>query len=192
MALRRYGRNLGMAFQIVDDLLDFTGDASRSASPRPATCGEGKVTLAVIDLLVDAARAAGASSPRASSRGARPMPPEIAELSGLLRESGAIERAQARARDYAARARVGACDLPRRPAGARSATVPELLSSATADRAPGTRPELRPGAARPHEAHGVGCCVLVSTTGQFWASDRPMGGIVPRHLPDSRKGWTPC
>src|SRR5258708_1286908 len=50
-ALREYGFNLGVAFQIVDDLLDFTGDARAVGKPIGSDLREGKVTLPLIHLL---------------------------------------------------------------------------------------------------------------------------------------------
>src|SRR5205085_9198124 len=50
-ALREYGFNLGIAFQVVDDLLDFTGDAGVVGKPLGSDLVEGKVTLALIHLL---------------------------------------------------------------------------------------------------------------------------------------------
>ena len=50
-ALREYGFNLGIAFQVVDDLLDFTGDAGAVGKPIGADLREGKVTLPLIHLL---------------------------------------------------------------------------------------------------------------------------------------------
>src|SRR5207342_1264540 len=50
-ALREYGFNLGMTFQLVDDLLDFTGDAQAVGKPVGSDLREGKVTLALIHLL---------------------------------------------------------------------------------------------------------------------------------------------
>jgi octaprenyl-diphosphate synthase len=50
-ALRDYGYSLGMAFQLVDDLLDFTGDATALGKPIAGDLREGKVTLPVIHLL---------------------------------------------------------------------------------------------------------------------------------------------
>jgi octaprenyl-diphosphate synthase len=41
-ALREYGFNLGIAFQLVDDLLDYTADQPRSASPSAATCAKAR------------------------------------------------------------------------------------------------------------------------------------------------------
>src|SRR5215210_9343479 len=50
-ALREYGFNLGMTFQLVDDLLDFTGDAKALGKPIGADLREGKMTLPLIHLL---------------------------------------------------------------------------------------------------------------------------------------------
>ncbi len=50
-ALREYGFNLGIAFQLVDDLLDFTGDAEALGKPIGGDLREGKVTLPLIHLL---------------------------------------------------------------------------------------------------------------------------------------------
>ena len=49
-ALRDYGFNLGVAFQLVDDLLDFTGDAGAVGKPIGSDLREGKVTLPLIHL----------------------------------------------------------------------------------------------------------------------------------------------
>jgi octaprenyl-diphosphate synthase len=50
-ALWDYGFNIGMAFQIVDDLLDFTGEADALGKPIGGDLREGKVTLPIIHLL---------------------------------------------------------------------------------------------------------------------------------------------
>jgi octaprenyl-diphosphate synthase len=50
-ALQEYGYNLGVAFQLVDDLLDFTGDATALGKPVGADLREGKMTLPLIHLL---------------------------------------------------------------------------------------------------------------------------------------------
>jgi octaprenyl-diphosphate synthase len=50
-ALWEYGLNIGMAFQIVDDLLDFTGDEVVLGKPVGGDLREGKMTLPVIHLL---------------------------------------------------------------------------------------------------------------------------------------------
>jgi octaprenyl-diphosphate synthase len=50
-ALRRFGEALGMAFQIVDDLLDYTGDPSVTGKPTGSDLREHKVTLPLIAAL---------------------------------------------------------------------------------------------------------------------------------------------
>ncbi len=45
LALRSYGENLGMAFQIVDDILDFTGDEREMGKPVGSDLMQGTLTL---------------------------------------------------------------------------------------------------------------------------------------------------
>jgi octaprenyl-diphosphate synthase len=47
-ALRSYGKNLGLAFQLVDDALDYAGDSSRLGKSVGNDFTEGKITLPVI------------------------------------------------------------------------------------------------------------------------------------------------
>ena len=49
--LSRYGRDLGMAFQIVDDVLDLTASETVLGKPVASDLREGKVTMAVIHAL---------------------------------------------------------------------------------------------------------------------------------------------
>jgi octaprenyl-diphosphate synthase len=48
LALERYGRSMGMAFQIIDDLLDFTGDADKLGKNPFADLREGKTTYPLL------------------------------------------------------------------------------------------------------------------------------------------------
>src|SRR3954454_8515994 len=50
-ALREFGFNLGVAFQVVDDLLDYTAEESALGQPVGGDLREGKVTLPIIFLL---------------------------------------------------------------------------------------------------------------------------------------------
>ncbi|HEX8681626.1 MAG TPA: polyprenyl synthetase family protein [Ardenticatenaceae bacterium] len=52
-ALREYGRLLGLAFQIVDDVLDYAGDAARVGKPVGGDLRNGNITLPVIIYLRD-------------------------------------------------------------------------------------------------------------------------------------------
>jgi octaprenyl-diphosphate synthase len=101
LALRRYGLNLGMAFQLVDDLLDFTGDAKKLGKPAASDLREGKATLAVIDLIARGGPDARSLVRRVMS-GSGAGSSETAALARMLRDAGSIERAQLHARRYAA------------------------------------------------------------------------------------------
>jgi geranylgeranyl pyrophosphate synthase len=50
-ALRGYGYNLGIAFQIVDDILDFAGDEAEMGKPTGSDLAEGTLTLPAMLLL---------------------------------------------------------------------------------------------------------------------------------------------
>jgi octaprenyl-diphosphate synthase len=47
-ALRSYGKNLGIAFQLVDDALDYSGDSTRLGKSTGDDFREGKITLPII------------------------------------------------------------------------------------------------------------------------------------------------
>lgn len=51
LELREYGFNLGIMFQLIDDLLDFTGRSEATGKPIGGDLREGKITLPVIHLL---------------------------------------------------------------------------------------------------------------------------------------------
>jgi octaprenyl-diphosphate synthase len=125
-ALRRYGQNLGMAFQVVDDLLDFTGDPEKLGKPAASDLREGKVTLALIDLLADGSDRARQLARHIMDSGQADTP-EIAELTELLEQSGAIGRAHRRAQAYAERATLELQHFPDGPARRALLSVPEML-----------------------------------------------------------------
>jgi octaprenyl-diphosphate synthase len=103
-ALASYGLNLGICFQMVDDLLDFTADEKVLGKPTANDLREGKLTLPVIFLLRRAGRA-GAEMVEAvlADRGFDRVSRE--ELVGLAREAGALDEARALAERYADAAR---------------------------------------------------------------------------------------
>jgi octaprenyl-diphosphate synthase len=96
-ALREYGRNLGLAFQLVDDLLDFTGESSTLGKPAASDLREGKATLPVLDLLSE-----GDTAVRDLVGDAMVGDEQaLVTLRARLRESGALDRAARVAAKYA-------------------------------------------------------------------------------------------
>jgi octaprenyl-diphosphate synthase len=125
--LRQYGLQMGMAFQIVDDLLDFTGDPEVLGKPTASDLREGKVTLPVIDLLErggDAARDVVERIVRGEGR-----PDDGARLTQMLHDGGALGRAENRAREHADLALAVLESFPDGPARRALQGVPDLLIS---------------------------------------------------------------
>jgi octaprenyl-diphosphate synthase len=103
-ALREYGFNLGVAFQIVDDLLDFTGDAASVGKPIGSDLREGKVTLPLIHMLRHADARAGAIVRDVIT--SRNVTPEVwQEILAYLKQHASIDYANRRAEEYAERAK---------------------------------------------------------------------------------------
>jgi octaprenyl-diphosphate synthase len=103
-ALQEYGFNLGITFQIVDDMLDFTGDLKAVGKPIGADLREGKMTLPLIHLLRSGDEV-GTKIVRdiISSRAATEE--QWAELLRILKEHRSLDYAFRQAVDYAERAK---------------------------------------------------------------------------------------
>jgi octaprenyl-diphosphate synthase len=103
-ALARYGLNLGICFQMVDDLLDFTAEEKTLGKPVANDLREGKVTLPMIFLLRKAGRP-GIDEVRTvlADRGFGRVSRD--EIVRLARENGALDEARALAEQYAEMAR---------------------------------------------------------------------------------------
>jgi octaprenyl-diphosphate synthase len=98
-ALRDYGFNLGVLFQLVDDLLDYTGEAEALGKPIGGDLREGKVTLPVIHLLKHGGVEADALV-RQIVRTRDVAPEEWARLKTLLAEHRSIDYAYERAVEF--------------------------------------------------------------------------------------------
>jgi octaprenyl-diphosphate synthase len=104
-ALREYGFNLGMAFQLVDDLLDFTGDAQAVGKPVASDLREGKVTLPLIHLLRQSNDGEGSRIVRETIASRSVTPEQWAVLLRTLKEHASIDYAYRRAVEFAERAK---------------------------------------------------------------------------------------
>jgi octaprenyl-diphosphate synthase len=102
-ALDSYGRNLGIAFQLVDDAIDYASDAETMGKGVGDDFRDGKVTLPVI-----LAYARGSADERTFWReameGSRTSNEDLVHATRLLRRHGALDDTLARARTYGQRA----------------------------------------------------------------------------------------
>jgi octaprenyl-diphosphate synthase len=103
-ALRDYGFNLGIAFQLVDDLLDYTADQVALGKPIGGDLREGKVTLPIIFLLQRGGEEADRLI-RTVVQERAISPEQWRDLLGMLREHRATALAYERAVEYASRAK---------------------------------------------------------------------------------------
>jgi octaprenyl-diphosphate synthase len=104
-ALREYGFNLGVTFQLVDDLLDFTGDAQAVGKPVGGDLREGKVTLPLIHMLQQSPEGHVAEIVREVIASRTVSPEQWSELLRQLKEHASIDYAQRRAIEFAERAK---------------------------------------------------------------------------------------
>jgi octaprenyl-diphosphate synthase len=111
LSLREYGRNLGLAFQIVDDILDFVGSEQTLGKPVGSDLRQGTVTLPAIcyierhrDHPVVRQALNGDSSEAA-----------VTTLIDSIRASDAVREAYDVARDFATQARRNLMPLPDLP-----------------------------------------------------------------------------
>jgi octaprenyl-diphosphate synthase len=108
-AIGKYGYHLGMAFQLVDDALDFIGDCENSGKNIGDDLAEGKPTLPLIYAMKN-------SSPKAQQlirntiiRGGLDS---LEEIQFAIKETNALEYTFNIAQEEAKRAKAAICDLP--------------------------------------------------------------------------------
>ena len=108
-ALRNYGMQLGYAFQIADDLLDYVSDADTIGKNIGDDLAEGKPTLPLIYALQRATSEQADSLRRAIEHGGLDS---LERIIAAIRDSGALERTRERAQQHAAAAREALQTLP--------------------------------------------------------------------------------
>ena len=120
----RFGARLGMAFQVADDILDYTETSSVTGKPSGLDLREHKVTLPLI-----------AALPRLSPAGRRhvemlfavdvPTDEHIHDVVALVTDAGGIDAARRRGEEYALEADAALRGLPDTPA--RNALADAIL-----------------------------------------------------------------
>jgi octaprenyl-diphosphate synthase len=125
-ALASYGLNLGICFQMVDDLLDFTADEKVLGKPVANDLREGKLTLpAIFVLRRGGARGIELISSVVEDRGFDRISPD--EVVRVARECGALDEARTLAEAYADRARLDLLVLDRSPYREALAALPDFI-----------------------------------------------------------------
>ncbi len=102
-ALALYGENLGMAFQIADDLLDYTGSEAVTGKPTGHDLREHKVTLPLVEAMRHATRDEMAEI-RALFDDVDPSDERILGVIEIVDRRGGLSYARARAREFAGEA----------------------------------------------------------------------------------------
>jgi geranylgeranyl pyrophosphate synthase len=133
-ALYEYGRTLGMAFQIVDDILDYTGDEFAMGKPVGSDLRQGIVTLPFFYYLQAHPKPAqviskltGWSSSAYAADGGNAA--SVDEVVTQVRASEAISQALAEARDFAGQAKASLALFPGSPIRQALQELPEFVVS---------------------------------------------------------------
>jgi octaprenyl-diphosphate synthase len=128
LALETYGRNLGIAFQLTDDVIDYASDSETMGKGVGDDFRDGKMTLPVI-----LAYARGSEQDRAFWRsamaGSRVTDEDLAHATALLRATDALSDTVERARQYGRRA---IDSLARYPSSKAKAALVEAAEFAVA------------------------------------------------------------
>ncbi len=100
-ALQHYGRYLGLAFQLVDDLLDYQGDAQAMGKNVGDDLAEGKPTLPLIQAIAAGTPNQARTIRQAIRQGGLD---HLDEVLAIVRDTGALDYTRARAEEMAAKA----------------------------------------------------------------------------------------
>jgi octaprenyl-diphosphate synthase len=100
-ALRTFGDNLGVAFQLVDDLLDYRGDATTLGKNVGDDLAEGKPTLPLIYCMREGTAEQAALVRQAIQKGGIE---DLESIRNAVETAGALDYTAQQARDYAERA----------------------------------------------------------------------------------------
>ncbi len=126
MKLGSYGVNLGLAFQLVDDMLDFTSSEEKLGKPIGSDLREGKVTLPLIYLLQKCRPEEAAIISRVlEERGFRSV--QFYEVLELIERYGALRMARDKAVQLAEEAKSALDAFPDSPYRDALKSLPEFI-----------------------------------------------------------------
>ena len=131
LAVGEYGTNLGMAFQIVDDILSYSGDAALVGKPLHSDAVNGRVTLPIIYACATGGSAVRREIARAFDEARDDYAAAHARLVACLRETGALERSRTVARSYSMAAKHALDRLPRSEAREHLCLLVDLMLDRT-------------------------------------------------------------
>lgn len=107
--LAKYGMHLGTAFQLIDDVLDYSGEEADTGKHLGDDLAEGKPTLPLIYVMQQGQPAQAAAVRHAIETGGREAFPEVLSA---IRNSGALTYTRQRAQEAAHAAQTAILDLP--------------------------------------------------------------------------------
>ena len=110
-ALRAYGDNVGMAFQVVDDILDFSGDEAELGKPVGSDLMQGTLTLPALLLMERHPDDNPVKKPFADNHSEE----HLAEALVMIKTSAILDESRAVARDFRDRAVAALEPLPDTP-----------------------------------------------------------------------------
>ncbi len=104
-AMRDFGADVGMAFQIVDDVLDLRGSTEEIGKPAGLDLRQGTITLPTMLFMARADGSPTATAVRRIVDGATTSDEELRIVATSIRESGALDEAVGTARKFVERAK---------------------------------------------------------------------------------------
>ena len=110
--LREFGRYLGLSFQIIDDLLDYTADSATLGKPVLLDLQEGRITLPLIYSLAQSSAADRVELSRAVQHRGEETD-FVKNVLGIVKTNGALDYAYGKAAFYSQRAKDILSEFPK-------------------------------------------------------------------------------